>query len=143
MISENCAKRLCKDDISRIENYDKAVSDTTQIWDCHHRLELTLDGEFAHTRKELIQLGVYYRRPYFELIFLTRSEHRRLHTTGKALSEETRIKMSAKTKHPDIAVSQMYDYKEYQKAYQRKYRLANPDYYKNRRSRKKEEVSYR
>lgn len=78
MISEN-AKQYCKDDISKIENYDKAIADKTKTWVCHHRLELTLDGEFAHTPKELIRMNMYYKRPYFELIFLTRTEHEALH----------------------------------------------------------------
>ena len=51
MINERMANKFCKDDISKIENYDKAKSDTTQTWECHHKLELTLNGEFAHTKK--------------------------------------------------------------------------------------------
>ena len=47
MINESYIQKFCKDDISRIENYDKAVADPTQTWVIHHRLELTLDGEFA------------------------------------------------------------------------------------------------
>lgn len=42
-------------------------------------------------------------------------------------------------KHTDIDVSQSEDYKAYQREYQRKYRLAHPDYYKNRAKKKKEE----
>lgn len=79
MINIEKAKRYCKDDIRKIENYDLAITDITQTWICHHRLELTLDGELAHTPKELMRLEMYYKRPYFELIFLTRSEHRKLH----------------------------------------------------------------
>ena len=82
MINESQAKKFCKDEISKIENYDKAINDTTQTWEIHHRLELTLDGEFAHSREELKRLGMYYNRPYFELIFFTKSEHRRLHKRG-------------------------------------------------------------
>lgn len=77
------ANKFCKDDISKIENYDKAISDTTQTWECHHKLELTLNGEFAHTKKELIRLEIYYDRPYFELIFLTKSEHSSLHANNR------------------------------------------------------------
>ena len=47
MINEYNAHRFCRDDISKIENYDKAINDTTQTWEIHHRLELTLEGEFA------------------------------------------------------------------------------------------------
>lgn len=42
-------------------------------------------------------------------------------------------------KHTDIDVRQSEDYKAYQREYQRKYRLAHPDYYKNRAKKKKEE----
>lgn len=92
MIDVKRAKRFCKDDISKIQNYDKAIADTTQTWHCHHRLELTLDGEFAHKKEDLIRMDMYYKRPYFELIFLTKSEHRRLHSTN--ISDATRQKMS-------------------------------------------------
>ena len=29
----------CRGDISKIENYDKAIADTKTVWHCHHRLE--------------------------------------------------------------------------------------------------------
>lgn len=79
-------------ELTKIENYDKAVADETQLWNCHHRLELTLDGEFAHSQEDLIRMGMYYNRPYFELIFLTHSEHSRLH--GNSRSIEYKNKMS-------------------------------------------------
>lgn len=56
MISLNTAKKYCKDDISKIENYEQAINDKENIWECHHRLQLTLEGEFAHNRKELKRL---------------------------------------------------------------------------------------
>ena len=92
MINEYYAKKFCKDDISMIENYEKAIADITQTWDLHHRLELTLDGEFALSREQLKMHDMYYNRPYYELIFLTKAEHRRLH--GINISDETRRKMS-------------------------------------------------
>ena len=98
MISERYAKEFCKDDISLIENYEQAINDPTQTWDCHHRLELTLDGEFAHNREELKRLGMYYNRPYFELIFLTKSEHQRIHHKDKHRAAATKQKMSASHK---------------------------------------------
>ena len=114
MIAKDLDKVVRKGELTKIENYDKAIADTTQTWICHHRLELTLDGEFAHLSKELIRMGMYYHRPYFELIFLTESEHKSIHgkekkgmkfkeehrknlskaLTGRKLSEETRKKMS-------------------------------------------------
>lgn len=81
-----------------IENYDKAVADDTQVWDCHHRLEThNSDGErrlIDISRAELIALNMYYDRPPEELIFLTSAEHKSLHIK----SEETRRKLSAARK---------------------------------------------
>ena len=101
MISERQSRKFCRDDISKIENYEKAINDKTQTWHLHHRLELTLDGEFALSPKQLKMHDMYYNRPYYELIFLTPSEHRRLHTEGKNhplfgkhIPYETRKKMS-------------------------------------------------
>ena len=88
MISKRSAKAYCRDDISLIENYDKAIADKTKVWDCHHRRET------IYSAKELIEIGEYYNRPACELIFLTPSNHRRLHNLGKHPSEESRKKMS-------------------------------------------------
>ena len=92
MINEKHVRKYCRDDLSKIENYEKAIADTTQTWQCHHRLELTLDGEFALTKKQLKMHDMYYNRPYYELIFLTKAEHRRLH--GINMADETRRKIS-------------------------------------------------
>ena len=88
MINKEKIKSYCKDDISLIENYDKAVSDTTKMWHCHHRRETIF------SKSDLIEIGEYYNRPACELIFLTSLEHKRLHNLGKHLSEETRQKLS-------------------------------------------------
>lgn len=103
MINEQQAHKFCKDSLSKIENYDIANADLTQAWDIHHRLEFTLDGEFAHTRDELKRLGMYFHRPYFELIFLPHGEHSRLHNKGKTLTSVSRKKLSEcnKGKHLD------------------------------------------
>ena len=99
MINIKNVEQYCKDDISKIENYEQAITDKEQTWECHHRLELTLDGEFAHSKEELERLDMYYNRPYFELIFLSKSEHYRLHRqSGKPISKATRIKISKATK---------------------------------------------
>ena len=87
MIYLKNVKKFCKDDISLIENYDKAIADKTQVWDCHHRRET------IYSAKELIEIGEYYNRPACELIFLTPADHRRLHHLGKHTSEETKKKM--------------------------------------------------
>ena len=90
MISENQVKKYCREDISLIENYDKAINDKTQTWDCHHR------KESQYSVDELVDIGEYYNRPACELILLTKSEHMRLHHLGKEVSAETRQKLSEK-----------------------------------------------
>lgn len=53
-----------------IENYDKAIADTTKTWICHHKLE-----EF-YTHKELIEMGKYYNVAPEELVFVeNKKEH--------------------------------------------------------------------
>ena len=88
MINKRSAKAFCRDDISQIENYDKAIADTTQVWHCHHRRET------IYSRSGLIEIGEYYNRPACELIFLTKSDHNRVHRLGKHLSEEHKWKLS-------------------------------------------------
>ena len=86
-------ERYCKD-YENIENYDKALADNFKGWDCHHRKEV----EFS--RKELIALDMYYDVPSEELIFMTRSDHTKLHKKGnlymlgKHHTEEAKKKMS-------------------------------------------------
>lgn len=106
MICLKTIRQYCKDDITKIENYDMAINDDTQTWHCHHRLEMTLDNEFALSQQDLIRFDMYYNRPYFELIFLTEEEHYKLHKLaspqcgsnnymfGKHHSDETRLKLS-------------------------------------------------
>lgn len=96
-------KHFCKEDISLIENYDKAMADTTQIWSCHHRLETHkykdrkreewVERDGCVSRDELKAFGLYYNRPAKELIFMTESDHKKLHKKGSHFSEETKQKM--------------------------------------------------
>lgn len=94
MINENKARKYCKEDLSKIKNYDKAIADTTQVWHCHHMTETWWNC----TRKDLIENECYYKRKACELIFLTPLEHNRLHRKGHALSDETRRKLSESLK---------------------------------------------
>ena len=119
MIDEVRAYAFCKDDISKIENYNKALADNTQTWICHHKLGIS-DG-YTNSVYDLKLMNLYYHRPAEELIFLTKSEHSKLHNyhrkyktgynrdeltkskisnalKGKPLSEETKKKMSTKAK---------------------------------------------
>ena len=98
MINERLVRKYCRDELSKIENYDKAIADTNTTWHLHHRLELTLDGEPALTTEQLKMHDMYYNRPYYELIFLTPSEHHRLHVEGQHPSDETRRKISESLK---------------------------------------------
>ena len=88
MINEYTAKKYCSEDISIIENYELAVNDTTQTWDCHHRGEVLPCGRFSPN--DLKKFGLYYKRPAAELIFLTPVEHNRLHFKGVPKSESTK-----------------------------------------------------
>ena len=94
MINENKARKYCKEDISKIKNYDLAIADTTQVWHCHHMTETWWNC----TRKDLIENECYYKRKACELIFLTPLEHNRLHRKGHALSDDTRKKLSESLK---------------------------------------------
>ena len=98
MIQNSKVKKFCRDDIKLIENYNEAVNDTENVWVCHHRLELTMDGEFANSKADLIRYGMYYHRPYFELIFLPDNIHRKMHLKTRIVSTETRNKMSKSQK---------------------------------------------
>lgn len=97
-------KKFCTD-IENVENYEKAKADNFKGWCCHHRLEThNSDGErrvVNITRDELKALDMYFNRPAEELIFLTVTEHVKLHHKGekhhmygKHHSEETRKKIS-------------------------------------------------
>lgn len=105
MIKENNVKKFCCEDFSKIENYAEAIADTTQTWDCHHRLELIATGGVCDvTKQDLIDWNLYYDRPAEELIFLTKKEHLSLHkrnnknTKCKHHSEEAKKKMSESAK---------------------------------------------
>jgi hypothetical protein len=98
-------KSFCCEDISLIENYDKAVNDNEKSYHCHHRLETHHSNGEKRKQDErlsisqLKEMGLYYKRPASELIFLTPSEHKIVHgdyVLGKhwKLSEETRAKIS-------------------------------------------------
>lgn len=93
MISKRTANIFCKD-YYLIENYQQAVNDLTQTWDCHHRREITENK----SKQQLIDEGRYYDISPDELIFLTKSEHRKLHLKGKRHSAETKRKMSESQK---------------------------------------------
>ena len=93
MISVEKVIEYCREDISLIENYDKAIADTTETWECHHRLEIQ-EGN-TYSMKELKALRLYYMRPACELIFLTKAEHSRLHAKNKSKETKEKIRQKA------------------------------------------------
>lgn len=76
MINFKRVREYCCEDISIIENYEQAVSDENEVWQCHHRLET----DKGISRNELIASSMYYNRPASELIFMRRIDHQRLHS---------------------------------------------------------------
>lgn len=97
MISEKQAYSYCCEDISKIENYDKAMVDTTHTWHCHHRDEIKVlpsGMNVIRSKQDLIDDGRYYNCPANELIFLTRVDHAKIHNSGKTLSAEHKVKIS-------------------------------------------------
>jgi hypothetical protein len=70
--------------IEQIENYELAKKDNFKGWHIHHRLECIETGAVVNsTRQDLIDWGIYFNRPANELIFLTGSEHIKLHNRKK------------------------------------------------------------
>ena len=67
-------------DETKIENYAEALADKSETWVCHHRRELEPD---RNTIEDLKAKGLYWYRPPEELIFLTNSDHMRLHSSGQ------------------------------------------------------------
>ena len=100
MICYKNVKKFCCDDISLIENYEKALNDQNETWHCHHRLEI--QNNTYITAKELKSKNLYYNRPSSELIFLPSDEHHKLHNiviwTGRHHKEESKQKMSKHSK---------------------------------------------
>ena len=79
MINEKKVKHYCSEDVSLIENYHEAIADQTKKWEIHHRRECDEKGRTLFTRTQLIEMGLYFKRPASELIFVTRSMHMKLH----------------------------------------------------------------
>lgn len=82
----------CCEDVSNIENYDKAIADTQHVWICHHKLEIRDD--YNNSMNDLKLMNLYYNRPANELILLTRSEHNKVHHTGSCQSSNTKKKIA-------------------------------------------------
>lgn len=80
-VKNNC---YCRH-LELIENYDLAIADETQIWECHHRFEALF------TKQELIKYNWYYDVEPNCLIFLTPAEHNSLHKKGKPAHNRKKV----------------------------------------------------
>lgn len=87
--NDKTLRKVCKN-YEQVENYNKAVADEYNLWDLHHRREMSE----MKSKQQLIDEGKYYNVQSVDLIFLLHSEHAKLHHTNKIVSEETRNKMS-------------------------------------------------
>lgn len=113
MVSLRYLKSYCSD-YTQIENYDEAILDEDNIWQCHHKLEAWF------TKQELIDMNRYYNVPPRELVLCkNQKEHKsyphkgttimglkhhglkfseealqKMSPKGRKLSEETKRKMS-------------------------------------------------
>lgn len=101
MINERYAKSFCNN-YTEIENYNEAVNDLNQTWDCHHKKEITE----SKSSQQLINEDLYYNRPPEELIFLTHAEHTRLHMINMPLEVRKRMDESRRGKHRSEEIRQ-------------------------------------
>ena len=93
MIAKDIEK-FCKE-YCKIENYEKAINDNSQIWICHHRLEIMPFSGKIMNYKYLIEQDMYYNRLPEELIFVTMAEHNKIHRRflGRHHTLETKEQM--------------------------------------------------
>lgn len=85
MIHYSAVLRFCREDMSLIENFQKAALDTKRMWVCHHRDEIRIlpsGVKVIRSADELKENDRYYGCPANELIFLTKNEHARIHNEG-------------------------------------------------------------
>lgn len=71
-------------ELCKIENYELAKADGFTGWVIHHRLGISPDGTPGKLRRVLVSENLYYSRPANELLFLTASEHIKLHYRAMA-----------------------------------------------------------
>lgn len=83
MINKLTPYSFCEGDITKIENYEKAVNDKTQTWICHHRLGIMPFSGKEVSHEKLIEMGLYFKQPAEALIFLTEKEHKSIHQSSR------------------------------------------------------------
>lgn len=81
------ALRQYSDEIEKVENFEKALADGLDGWECHHRLETHNPDGTPRTavisEKHLRKRDLYLHRPASELIFLPVAEHKALHVAAR------------------------------------------------------------
>jgi len=80
-------RRICRN-YELVENYAKAIADEENKWHLHHRREI----DEMKSAQQLKDEGKYYDVKPQELIFLTKSEHTKLHNKNQLA--ETKHKIS-------------------------------------------------
>ena len=130
MINTYMAKSYCSEDISLIENYQTAISDKTKMWEIHHRRESDSEGRTLFTKKQLKEMGLYYKRPASELVFVTRSMHSKLHREIRSKgggSEAAKEATKEKNSIPILQFTKSREFiKEWPSAYEATRRLGIP-----------------
>lgn len=93
---------FCRESIINIENYELAKADNFKGWKIHHKLETHDENgnlrDEAISALELKKKGLYYWRPASELIFLTNSEHTKLHNKNRKKYNWTEEQRKAQSK---------------------------------------------
>ena len=92
-------KKYCSEPLENIENYQEAMNDKEHMWECHHRAEILPCG--VYSCEELKKVGMYWKRPASELIFIRHDEHRRLHSQN--MRGETHTKLSQSLMGHDVS----------------------------------------
>lgn len=75
MFSKTMPKMYCCGAVEHIQGYTQAAT-SPELFACHHRFE-----EMGLSRKDLKEMGLYYKRPVCELIFMPLEKHRHLHNS--------------------------------------------------------------
>lgn len=79
-------------DFTKIENYDKAMVDKENEWQCHHKLEI--QGPFTNSTRLLERCGLYWNVPASQLIFLPAGQHSHIHNSANKDKISKRVKES-------------------------------------------------
>lgn len=89
--SDGTLRKVCRN-YEQVENYEKAVSDEEQYYVLHHRREI----DELKSAKQLQEEGMYCNVEPEELIFLTRSQHRKLHEQNRFPKHRLVVRMNRK-----------------------------------------------